>query len=334
MRAFAKTTSVLSAALLGGLLAAAVAQAQTVIEVHNTVSPGGSEETSLLKFKELLEERSDGRFQVNVYLGGQLGGEVEVLELLNLGQTHVALTGTTYIAQYADEYDALNIPFVLPSWESSVAFMESESGQRIKQLALERGGIRHLALQQRGARQMTANRRIENVADMRGLTMRVPPQPSWISVWESLGAQTVVLPAGDIYLAMRTGQIDAHENTLSSPYSRQMWEVQDHIILTNHLHNPWSYVASEAWLQRLSEEDQEMIREVAVEAAAHGGAAEVELQDYYLRRLAEEGMTIVEVDVDAFNEAAQPVIDEWLSRKAEGVRADVAASLQAGRAAD
>ncbi|TVQ29781.1 MAG: TRAP transporter substrate-binding protein [Geminicoccaceae bacterium] len=323
----------LKAGLLGAALGAVVtfgsAQAQQVIEIHNTMSAGGSEEAALQKFKELVEERSEGRFEVRYYLAGQLGDENAVLELLNLGQTQMALTGGNFMNQYAPQYDAISVPFLFPSWEAVEAYMQTPSGEALQAQALERGGVRYMGPQKRAFRHMTSNRAIHEPADLAGLKMRLPQIPLWLDVWETLGVQAVVIPAPDIYLAMRTGQVEAHENSLASPYTRQMWEVQDYIIMTGHLSFPWHYVVSERWWSGLSEDDRAMIAEAVEEARVYGGQVEDEMDDYYIEQLKANGMTFIEVDPLTFREAAMPAIERAMASMAAGVAADVEAAIAA-----
>ena len=317
---------------LAGALALALATpavGQDVIEIHNTLSPDGSEEAALQRFKEVVEDRSDGRFEVRIYMGGQLGDETEVLELLNLGQTQMALTGGAFMNQYTPEYDVISVPFLLPSWDAVEAYMETDSGIALQEQARERGGILYFGPQKRAFRHMTSNRAIHGPDDLEGLTMRLPEIPVWVDVWQTLGVQPVVIPAPDIYLAMQTGQVEAHENSLASPYTRQMWEVQDYIIETGHLSFPWHWVASERWFDGLSEDDQELIAEAAEIARLHGTASEDEMDAYYREALQERGMEFIEVDPAEFAEAAAPAIQEVVAEFADGVAEDIEAALAA-----
>ena len=94
------------------------------------MSAGGSEEAALQRFQEIIAERSDGRLGVDIYLGGQLGNETDVLQLLSLGQTQMALTGGAFMGEYAADYDAVSVPFVFPSWDAVEHYiMETESGE-------------------------------------------------------------------------------------------------------------------------------------------------------------------------------------------------------------
>jgi TRAP-type transport system periplasmic protein len=322
----------IEARFFGAIVAAALAagaNAQT-IEIHNTMSPGGSEEAALNRFAEIVAERSDGAMEVTVVLGGQLGSETDVLQLLNLGQTQMALTGGLFMSEYAPEYDAVSIPFVFPTFEAAEYYlMETDSGRAMQAQARERGNLVYFAPQMRGFRHMTSSRRIETPEDLQGLRMRLPQIPLWVDVWETLGVQAVVIPAPDIYLAMRTGQVEAHENSLAGPYTRQMWEVQDYIITTAHLSFPWHWVASAAWWDGLSEDEQAMIREAVEEARQHGIEVELESEDYYREALIENGMTFVDVDQESFRAAAAPAIDRAMAEMAEGVAEDIRAAIEA-----
>lgn len=314
--------------VLAGALGAA-ATAQEVIEIHNTMSPGGSEEAALQKFKELVEANSDGRFEVRYYMGGQLGDENAVLELLNLGQTQMALTGGNFLSQYTPEYNAISVPFVFPNWESVEAFMATPSGEALQEKAREQGGIVYLGPQKRAFRHMTSAKPINGPDDLQGLKMRLPQIPMWLDIWESMGVQAVVVPAPDIYLAMRTGQVEAHENSLASPYTRQMWEVQDYIVMTGHLSFPWHYVASERWWQGLTEEDRAMLAAAVEEARVYGGNVEDEKDAFYVDELKKHGMTFIDVDVAPFREKAKPAIDRAMAAMADGVTTDVDAAIAA-----
>lgn len=327
---FGRLGAFASVAVAAGLLSFGSAQAQQTIEIHNTMSAGGSEEAAMERFKEIVAERSDGKFEVNVYLGSQLGSENEVLELLNLGQTQMALTGGAFMGQYAPEYDPVSVPFVFPNWESVEHFiMETDSGKAMQEQARERGNLVYLAPQMRAFRHMTSNREINTPADLAGLPMRLPQIPVWLDVWQELGVQAVVIPASDIYLAMRTGQVVAHENSLASPYTRQMWEVQDYIITTSHLSFPWHWVASASWWDSLDEEDRTMIVEAVEEARRHGIEVEREMDEFYREALIENGMTFIDVDQGPFREAAAPAVQRALAEMADGVAEDIEASIAA-----
>ena len=224
---------------------------------------------------------------------------------------------------FAKEYDPISIPFYLSDWECVKAYLEGPMGKKIGQLALEKGGIIDFGPQKRAGRHMTANRKIIETEDIKGLKLRLPAMPIWVDVWKELGALPTVIPAPEIYLAMKTGQVDAHENSLVSPYSRKLWEIQKYIILTDHVFFPWHWVASKAWFDKLDAKDQALIRKAVAEARACGDKVEDEKDAFYATELKKKGMIFVTPDKAAIRAKAMPAINRAIGNLAPEVAAEI-----------
>jgi len=282
------------------------------IDVNCTMKPGGSEEAGIMKFKEIVAQKSGGRLNVRPFLSGQLGGENPVLELMKIGQTQMALTGGNYRHISAPQYNVAVIPFYLPNWDVVKAYLEGPFGKKIAALAAEKMGIIDFGPQKRAPREMTSNRPIHEPKDLVGLKMRLPQVPTWVAIWKQLGVLPTVIPAPEIYLAMKTGQVEAHENTLVSPYSRKLWEVQKYIIMTDHIYWPWEWVASKVWFDKLSAEDQKIIRDAVEVARNYGAKVEDEKDKFYVTELKKKGMEFITPDNKAIRAKAMPAIQEAL----------------------
>ena len=170
---------------------------------------------------------------------------------------------------------------------------------------------------------MTSNRVIKGPDDIQGLKMRLPAIPIWVDVWKELGALPTVIPAPEIYLAMKTGQVEAHENSLVSPYSRKLWEVQKYIILTGHVYFPWHWVASKKWFEGLSAADQKLIRDAVQEARAYGTRIEDEKDAFYAAELKKNGMEFITPDNTAIRTRAMPAIQRAVGELEPEVAAEV-----------
>jgi TRAP-type transport system periplasmic protein len=299
--------------LTGAICPSGAFAAPIQIAVNNTMPGGGSEEAGIQKFKELVEQKSNGQMVVTPFLSGQLGGEKAVLGLLKIGKTEMSLTGGIFLGQYAPEYNALNIPYLF-TWEQVLDYVRGPAGKKIAELSLKKGGLVVFGPQYRGPRHMTSNRPIREAKDIKGLKMRLPEEPTWLRVWKALGALPVAIPAPEIYMAMQTGQVEAHENTLVSPYSRSLWEVQKYIILTSHIYWPWWWIGSEQWFNKLTPEQQKIIRESTAEAAKYGEKVEREKDEFYTAELKKKGMIFITPDIDSIKKAARPALLEEIKR--------------------
>ncbi len=316
--------SILIVVTLGIILNLGSARAAVIsIDINCTMKPGGSEEVAIKKFKEIVESRSNSRMKVKIFMSGQLGKEKAVLELMKIGQTHMALTGGIFRTMFAKEYDPIAIPFFLPTWEVVKTYLEGPMGKKIGQLASEKGGIIEFGPQKRAPRHMTSNRKIMGPDDIKGLKMRLPAIPIWVDVWNELGALPTVIPAPEIYLAMKTGQVDSHENSLASPYSRKLWEVQKYIVLTGHIYFPWHWTASKKWFDSLSAEDQKIIREAVDEARSHGSKTEDEKDIFYAKELKKKGMEFITPNMEAIRKKAMPSIRRAINKLAPEVAVDI-----------
>ena len=316
----------LSAVIIGVVLMFGIGSAvaaKVKIDVNCTMKPGGSEEAGIKKFKEIVEAESDGRIEVNIFMSGQLGKEKAVLELMKIGQTQMALTGGLYRSMFAKEYDPISIPFYLTDWNVVKSYLEGPMGDKIAQLSAEKGGLVTFGPQKRAPRQMTSNKKVMGPDDIKGLKLRLPAMPIWVDVWKELGALPVVVPAPEIYLAMKTGQVDSHENSLVSPYSRKLWEVQKYIILTDHIYFPWVWVGSKKWFDELTPEDQKLISEAADKARAYGDQVEDEKDAFYAEELKKNGMEFITPDKKAIREKAMPAIERAVGDLAPEVAVEI-----------
>lgn len=302
--------------------------AEISIDVNCTMKPGGSEGAAIDKFKEVVESKSNGRMKVKIFMSGQLGKEKAVLELLKIGETQMALTGGLFRTMFAKQYDPITIPFYMTSWACVKAYLEGPMGKKIDALAYEKGGVIDFGPQKRAPREMTSNREIHTAGDIDGLKMRLPAIPIWVEVWKQLGALPTVIPAPEIYLAMKTHQVEAHENSLVSPYSRKLWEVQKYIIMTNHVQFPWHWVASAKWFEGLKPEDQALITEAVGIARATGDRVEDEKDAFFAEELKKKGMVFITPDLPSIRAKAKPAIDRAVSSLAPGVAEEVATLCQ------
>lgn len=309
--------------LLFIIAVSSVYAAKIEIEVNCTMKPGGSEEAGIMKFKELVESRSKGRIKVKPFMSAQLGKEKAVLELLKIGQTQMALTGGTYRTMYAKAYDPVSIPFYIPCWDVAKAYLEGPLGKKMDKIVMEKGGITVFGPQKRAPREMTTNKKVVEPEDLKGMKFRLPAVPTWVDVWKELGALPVVIPAPEIYIAMQTGQVDGHENTLASPYLKKLWEVQKYIILTNHVYFPWSWVASTKWFNSLAAADQQLIRRAVDEARAYGSIVEDEKDAFYAKELKKHGMKFITPDIKAIRAKARPAVQRAVAALAPKVRAEI-----------
>ena len=164
-----------------------------------------------------------------------------------------------------------------------------------------------IALTYYGQRMVTANKEIKKPEDMKGMKLRVPPAPLFLMFTKSVGANATPIAFAEVYLALQQKTVDGQENPLPTIMAKKFYEVQTHIMLTGHItESLLTIVGSHVW-PKLSDAEKKIFEDVLKEAAAKASdeirATEQKIADE-LRKL---GKTVVEVDREAFRQAAVPL---------------------------
>jgi len=269
----------------------AVFSAETVELKIATILPEDSELGKAIKlFKNLTEERSKGEIEVVPYFSAVLGDEKSVVEQLTTEDIEMNVGGSGIIDWHAPEYSISSVPFMYESGIKVMEMMNKIIDERIRDLIIERVGARILGGSLRAPRNLlTVDRRVLQPEDVKGLSLRLPPYPSWIKAWEAFGAHPTSIPAAEQFSAMQMGVVEATENPVSVLYSLHLYEPCKYLILTEHLHEDWL-------TQRNMESEQE-----------------------YIVKLQEEGVQVVIPNQKEFREKMKPIIDDITSDWAPGI---------------
>lgn len=281
--------------------------------------PGTIENQAAEMFKKIVEEKTNNAITVKLYPGAVLGGEKDNIEQIKTGEIQMSIFGDILTSIFAPEYDPTVIPFIFPDIESVYKYWNGPFGEKIKQALEQRGNVILIGLEKRGARNLTTNKEIKKPEDLKGLKIRVPEIPTWVTVWKSLGTLPTPIAWNEVYSALQTKVVDAQENSYENIYSAKLYEVQKYTIKTEHLFNMFHWVVNKDFFNNLKPEYQQIILD-AVKEATKWGDDQIEKKEEELeQKLKEAGMKIIEVDKEAFRKAAIPGIKEVAKGWAPGV---------------
>ncbi|MFP4331320.1 MAG: TRAP transporter substrate-binding protein [Spirochaetaceae bacterium] len=279
------------------------------------------------EFARLVEERTDGRIIIEVYHSAQLGEERAVIEQVQFGAIDFTRVSISPLAAFANQLNALQMPYLYRSADHMWNVLRGEIGDEIL-ASLEPSGFVGLAWYDSGSRNFyNSLREIRSVEDMEGMRIRVQESELMVGLVEALGAVATPMPFGEVYSALQTGVIDGAENNWPSYYSTSHYEVAEYFTLDQHTRVPEILVASEMAMDRLSPEDQEIIKQAArdsIDYQIEQWANFVQVAEEAIRA---NGNTITELSSDAyaeFQEAMQPLYDD-LSPELQDVVAEIRA---------
>src|SRR5699024_6721718 len=267
-----------------------------------------------LKFAELVEEKTDGQIEIKVYPSNTLGGETDTINAINAGTADMVISGET-LENWAPKAALLATPYAFRDLDHVQKVVEGEIGDEIEEEIIEKAELTPLFYMTRAPRNLTSNKPIESVEDIKGFKMRVPNVPLFLDSWDAVGAKPQVMDFDEVFTGLQQNVIDGQENTADLIQSGALYEVQDYVNRTEHVYS-WIYVlVGNDQFEALNDEQQEAVKEAALEAQDYGeDLFEDEIEEIE-QALKDEGMEFVDVDQDSFREEMIPAIKESLSEE-------------------
>lgn len=263
-------------------------------------------------FGETLEKRSKGRMKLEIYPSEQLAKEAEAIRLIQSEVIDMTITGSI-LSNWTEVLAFCELPFLLKDSTDMKRLIDGPIGKRMEEEMRLVTGLRPLCYFQRGERHLTSNRPIRHPDDLKGLIVRVPNVPSFVTAWSALGAKPTPMSFSEVFTSLQQGTIEAEENPLAMINNAGFSEVQDYVNLTGHVVS-WGYpVVGEKQFQKLPEDLKHIVLEAAAEMQVYEHLLFIENEKLVAAELKDEGMEFIEVDKAAFIRKAEPVIYNSLS---------------------
>jgi TRAP-type C4-dicarboxylate transport system substrate-binding protein len=298
--------NVVLAALLGSVSIAVPAFAEDIsIALH--VDPSHEMFQVGERLKDAIESRTDGRFTVTL-LGTEVGGERDHLEGASIGEYQIALGGSMPMSLYAPRYAASDLPFVYDNSASARLVYEGAIGEAVQAEMVANGNMRLVGLSVRNPRNLTSKVPVMTPDDVVGARLRIPEIAPWVTIWQEVGALPSPIAWPEVYTSLQTGVIEMQENPVDFIYAGRLYEVQDYVNKTQHVHSFFHWLMNEDFHAGLSEEDRSLIQAAIDESIVWGDELVQSNEALAYDKLITEGMEVVESDVAAFREKAKPAI--------------------------
>jgi tripartite ATP-independent transporter DctP family solute receptor len=293
---------------------------------------------ALLRFKEYVEFKSNGELAVRLFPNNQLGGEREMIEMVQQGSLEMSFPADGPMSGFYAPMQVWSIPYLFESAPIAWHVMNSQFARDMKDDILETTGIRALAFSQNGFRSFTNNvRPLIDPSDMAGLRIRTMESPVYMTMVNALGATAVPISGAEVVMALRQGVVDGQENPPPVVFNGGHGEVQRYYTLNEHTFGLHVIIANNDWFTSLEPGHQQIIADAAQLMAWTENLLKTEGDWRYSQRLAEEmGMQIhvsTPEEKAAFRDIAQPPVLEFIrERVGEDVVNDLTAAVDAAKA--
>ncbi|SFQ66067.1 tripartite ATP-independent transporter solute receptor, DctP family [Psychrobacillus psychrotolerans] len=284
-----------------------------VIKAGHAASEDHFAQGSFEKFKELVEEKSDGKIKVEIYPNGQLGGEREMVEAIQLGNLTMAAPSSAVLTSFASGMYLWDLPFLFEDAAMAHEVLDGEVGTEVLD-SLSDVGIKGLGYWENGFRHLMNNtHEVSTIEGMKGLKIRTLESQQQIQMWNATGANATPIAFTELYSALQQGTVDAAESPLALMYAQKFQEVQKYLTLTGHLYSPWPVVISQKFFDDLPADLQQVVQDAVDETRTFNRQLSAEDEAKSLELLQEGGMEYVELtseEKEKFKKAMEVVYPE------------------------
>ncbi|MCJ7856983.1 TRAP transporter substrate-binding protein [Lachnospiraceae bacterium NSJ-143] len=283
-----------------------------VYKLGTTVNEQDSFQVAAEKFAELVAEKTDGAYAIEIYPNSSLGDERTMLESMQMGTLDMGIITSGPFVNFVPEMGVLDMPFLFANNDEAYKILDGEIGQSLLD-KFESVNLKGLAYAERGFRNLTNSvKPVNTPADLNGLKIRVMENEVYISTFEALGVNAVPMAWTEALTALQQNTINGQENPVNVIHSYKLWESQKYLTMTRHAYASAIITMSLAKFKELPEDVQVAFKEAAQEAAEYERQWVADNEESQLADIEANGMEIVkDPDVEAFRSAVQPVYDKY-----------------------
>lgn len=266
------------------------------------------------KFAELVEEQTGGRIQIMVLAEGELGDEKTVIEQLQFGGIDFTRVSLSPLAEFVPKLNVLQMPYLYADRAHMWSVLEGEIGDDFMN-SFDGSNMVALSWYDAGARNFYNSRKpITTLEDVRGMKIRVQESELMMEMVEALGATPSPMAYGDVYSGLQTGAIDGAENNWPSYESSSHYEVAKFYTVDEHTRVPEMQLCAQTTWDKLSAQDQAVIRACAAESSLYERELWTEREKLSEKKVRDSGCQITELSAEEkarFQEAMTPVYEKF-----------------------
>jgi tripartite ATP-independent transporter DctP family solute receptor len=264
-------------------------------------------------FSARLKELSGGKMLIDQYPGAQLGQEPQLLQLVKSGDLDFAIVSSANTATISPQAGVMSLHFLFRSADHVVKSLgDQKVFEAIRDMIDQTTqGIHVIGLGTQGVRNLYGKREIRNVADLKGLKVRVQATATEDTMFPAYGAQTVHMPFGSVYTSLQTGVVDFAENSINVYLINRHYEVAPVLSISEHeANNAILWVSDRLW-QSLNADQKKWVLAAGRDVSTMEPKKAFELENAALAKIKSIGIKVVpNVDKSGFQKIADPYLDK------------------------
>jgi tripartite ATP-independent transporter DctP family solute receptor len=315
--------SLLAAAALCAALPFSAGAADTIVMKAADVHPAGYPNVVAIEnMGKKLSAATNGRITFQMFPGGVLGGEKEMIEQTQVGAIQILRTSLGPLGPVVPEVNVFNLPFVFRNEAHMRAVIDGPIGQELlDKITASPARLVGLGFMDGGTRNLYTKKPVRRPEDLKGQKIRMMGNPLFVDTMNAMGGNGISMGYGEVFTALQTGIIDGAENNPPSLFTANHYQAgAKYYTLTNHLIIPEIFVMSKVTWDKLSKEDQALVKKYAREAQFEQRALWDKSVAEYTAKLKAAGVEFIPIDTKPFYDATAPVRAKYGSQHADLIK--------------
>jgi TRAP-type C4-dicarboxylate transport system substrate-binding protein len=309
-----KTRLLAAGLMLGALIAAAPASAQTKWNLPAAYPADNPHSENLTAFAADVKAATGGKLEITVHPGASLFKAPDIKRAVQTGQAQM---GEILLSIHENEDPVFGIdvvPFLAVSFPDAMKLYKASKAAVEKKLASQ--GIMLLFAVPWAPQGIYAKKDLNSIEDMKGLKWRAY-NVGTARIGEIVGAQSVTVQAAELPQALATGVVNSFMSSGGTGYDSKVWETLTHFYDTQAW-IPKNYtLVNKAAFDALDKPTQEAILKAAAAAETRGWKAWEDKSGWYLDQLKAKGMKVQPPSAalkTGFQKVGEQLTQDWLKK--------------------
>ncbi len=305
-----RRTLLASALALATLGTGLSATAQTIVMKAADVHPVGYPNVVAIEnMGKKLEAATNGRIKFQMFPGSVLGGEKEMIEQTQVGAIQILRTSLGPVGPVVPEVNVFNMPFVFRNEAHMRAVIDGPIGQEmLDKISASPAKMIGLGWMDGGSRSLYTKKPVRTMADLKGQKIRMMGNPLFVDTMNAMGGNGISMGYGEVFTAIQTGVVDGAENNPPTLFTANHYQAgAKYYTQTNHLIIPEIFVMSKVTWEKLSKDDQALVKKFSREAQMEQRALWDKSVAEYTGKLKAAGVEFISIDNKPFYDATAPV---------------------------
>lgn len=279
-----------------------------------TIAPAGTPwSDSLEEIKTRVAKESSNAMKIKIYLGGQLGGELEIMQKIRRGNIEGGGLTCAAMASIIPELDLLEVPYLFDSSEEADFILDNYLLEPFKKL-FEAKGFVMVTWAENGWRSIGhKTKQIKMPTDMKAVKIRSQESKVHLAFWKKLGASPVAIATPEVLPALQTGVVEAFDNTPLFTLAAEWQTAIKFYTVTNHIYQPGAVIYSKKFWDKLSEAEKKILMGPGNAQAAQIRSNVRKLGDSLITVLKESGVSTYNLNAaekEAFKKSSQGLAEQ------------------------